>query len=80
MHPLFSILNIYNPDYNRKLRTLDFLLKIHISIFLTILPLYFTPNPNTEANKSQRDVKNFNKKIGDYNVQITQVKFLYIIF
>lgn len=74
MHPIVSILNIYDPVYNRKIRVMDFFLIIYLSFFFTLLPFYMTDNSQLMELAANRSIQNRNKNVDDLNASIKQVK------
>jgi len=65
---------IYDPIYNRNIRTLDFFFDILLSLFLTLLPFYVTDNQQLMEMASTRSIQDRNKSINDMGVMIKQVK------
>ena len=78
MHPILSIFNIYDPIYNRKLRTMDFFLIIYLSFFFTLLPFYMTDNSQLIEMAANRSIHSRNKTVNDLQTSIKQVNFTYL--
>jgi hypothetical protein len=51
---VFSIVKIYDPVYNRKIRVLDFFLDLYFSFFFTLLPYYFRDNAQSAQMQAYR--------------------------
>ena len=73
LHPILSIFTIYDPHYNRKVRTLDFFLNIYLTFFFTLFPYYAGDNPELTAMAANRSIQNRNKGVNDLKVQFNQV-------
>jgi len=71
MHPIFSIFNIYDPIYNRKIRTMDFFFSIYLTFFFTLLPFNVTDNSQLVDMMANRTIQSRYKK--DLEVVIKQV-------
>lgn len=74
LHPIFSILTIYHPGYNRPLRIMDYFLQIYFTFFFTFMRFYMFGNPKADAFKDDRSIKNRGRNINDINYSIEEVK------
>lgn len=79
IHPILSIFNIYDPIYNRKIRTLDFFLVIYLTFFFTLLPFNITDNSELIKLEMKRSIKNRRKSVNDLEVQINQVNNFFLM-
>ena len=70
---------LYDPMYSRILRVVDFIIKIHISFFFTLIQYSITPNTAFEAETTKRDITNIGKSIDDFAPQIQEV-FFFILY
>ena len=68
-------MHIYSPYYGRTLRVMDFFLAIYLSFFFQLLPLYYTDNSELLDMAAERSIKNRNKRVGDLEVSIKQVRY-----
>lgn len=73
MHPIIAIMNIHDPLYSRKLRVLDFFLRIYLTFFFTLLPFYVTENSQLAELVDNRSISNRNKGVNELEATLKQV-------
>ena len=73
MHPILSIFSLYNAEYNRSLRILDYYIKILLPFFFTLLQSYYEENPEYIELKNKRDIKLSAKNPNDLNINYLKV-------
>jgi hypothetical protein len=74
IHPIASILNIFNPGYPRILRVIDFTILIYLKIFFTLLPLSLLENQEfNEIVKIRPIAKKNIKGVSELDLKLKEV-------
>ena len=78
MHPVISIISIYNAGYSRSLRVLDFYIRILFPFFFSFLKIYTEQNPKFADLKNKRDIRITAKNPNDlkFNLNILNLNCL----
>ncbi len=77
---MISIFYIFDEYYDRKIRVLDFYLRLVLPILFNLMKLYIEGNPEYESLKNKRDMRYRNFTPDSFIPSITKVIFLYIDF
>ena len=75
MHPIISIFSIYDSDYNRKIRVLDFFIRLIIPITFTLFEIYMKGNPDYQKMIKKRDTRYRDLSLVEFFPNIQQVDF-----
>ncbi len=68
-----SIFFLFNPSYNRKIRVLDYYIRLILPILFTFIKIYIDGNPEYESIKNKRDVRSKNLTPNDLIPSIYKV-------
>lgn len=71
---MISIFSIYNMNYTRNLRVLDFFLKIHVTFLFSLFPFYLTDNTVLQTTMNSRSIENRGITINELKASLEQVK------